>query len=170
VVKPDGSLARDDEEGELMVAGPSVMLGYWGDGDRTSRAFADLTGIGGPDRAYRTGDLVLRDTRGLLHYHGRIDRMVKRRGFRIEPAEIEAALSAHPDVEECAVLALPGEETAYLKAFVLAMPGKEPQVLELKGFLSGRVPRYMIPDALELVQSLPRTSTGKIDRRRLGAT
>ena len=167
VLGPDGRLLSDTEEGELIVAGPSLLTGYWGDEQRTARSFIDLSPHGGPERAYCTGDRVARRPDGNYLYLGRMDRMLKRRGYRIEPGEVEAALVAHPELEEAAVAAEAGSETARIRAFAVAAAGSQPGLLELKSFLSGRLPRYMIPDTIELVDRFPRTRTGKIDRRRL---
>ena len=167
VLDADGQQQPDGVEGELIVAGPSVLSGYWGDEQRTRTCFVDLSAQGGPARAYRTGDRVLRRPDGNLIYLGRMDRMVKRRGYRIELGEVEAALLAHPDIKEAAVAAEAGSQTARIRAFAVTLSDDPPGQLELKSFLAGRLPRYMIPDTIERVEEFPRTRTGKIDRRRL---
>jgi L-proline---[L-prolyl-carrier protein] ligase len=151
------ALAPDDgaDEGELVIAGPTVMLGYWGRAPQS-----------GP---YRTGDLVRRDPDGLLHYVGRADQMVKVRGHRIEPGEIEAVLGASPGIADvCVVVAGSGLDAA-LHAVVVPADGGRPSLLEVKRRCAERLPAYMIVDRLHVVPELPRTANGKIDRRRLAA-
>lgn len=151
--KPDGTLAGPGESGELVVAGPTVMLGYWGQEPHQ-----------GP---YRTGDIVRLLDGGGFDYLGRRDHMVKLRGHRIEPGEVEAALASHPDVAEAAVTVSGTGLSARLQAFVVPRPARRPSVLVLKRHCAERLPRYMIADEFHLVPHLPRTRTGKTDRARL---
>ncbi|MDP9360616.1 MAG: amino acid adenylation domain-containing protein [Acidobacteriota bacterium] len=137
-------------DGELVVRGPCVMSGYWGDSAP-------------PQRVYHTGDMVRQLPDGNFLFLGRHDNMVKRRGYRIALEEIESTLSAHPDVAEVAVVAAPDEENgAILKAFIGSRTGVSAAGLER--FCAERIPRYMIPDIFEFRASLPKTSTGKTDR------
>jgi acyl-coenzyme A synthetase/AMP-(fatty) acid ligase len=161
-VADDGTIGS---EGELYVRGPSVMQGYWGDEERTRRALVPDP-AGRSALAYRTGDLVRQDAAGVFHFVGRRDSQIKSRGYRIELGEIEAALVAHPAVEECAVLAVRDElVTNRIKAVVVL---REPATdRELARFCLERVPAYMVPESIELVDALPKTSTGKTDRERL---
>jgi amino acid adenylation domain-containing protein len=165
-VGEDGERVPDGEVGELWVRGSSVMCGYWGDPTRTDRSLVGWNvGHGPGDPAYRTGDLVRRDAQGDYEFLGRRDSQIKSRGYRIELGDVEAALYAHPTVVECAVTAVPDElVTNRLKAYVvLREEGTAADVLRVCG---ERVPPYMVPD-LEVREQLPRTSTGKIDRRAL---
>ncbi|MBZ4016053.1 AMP-binding protein [Streptomyces purpurogeneiscleroticus] len=137
-------------QGEITVSGPTVMLGYWG---------------GRPHQGpYRTGDIGRTDARGVLHYVGRRDHMVKVRGHRIEPAEIEAVLAAHEAVAEAAVLVTGSALNARLLAVVVPLPGTPPSLLALKRHCAERLPTYMIIDRLLLRDRLPRTANGKVDR------
>ncbi len=166
VVGDDGAPVRPGEVGELYVRGPTVMRGYWGDPQRTSAVLVpNPFQKGCSDHVYRTGDLV-REEAGNLLFLGRRDSQIKSRGYRIELGEIESVLSAHPEVVECAVTAVPDPLlTNTLKAFI-AM--REPvDERELISFCAQRLPRYMIPDAIEFRERLPKTSTGKIDRQLL---
>jgi len=138
---------------ELLVSGPTVMLGYWGRPPQQ-----------GP---YPTGDLVEPDARGRLEYVGRRDHMVKIRGNRVELGEIEAALGLHPKVREVAVLVDGTGLDARLHAVVVPEPHSEPDLLELKRWSSERLPSYMLVDAMSLVAELPRTDNGKTNRRLL---
>jgi amino acid adenylation domain-containing protein len=149
-VKDDGSPAGVGEEGELLVAGPTVALGYWGRG-RTD---------GEP---YRTGDIVRQDAPGEYVYVGRRDHMVKVRGHRVELGEVEAALLTHPAIEEVAAVAAGNGLTARLVAFI-ATRGEAPTVLEVKRHMADLVPRHMIVDRAVPIAQLPRTRNGKVDR------
>nr|AFP87519.1 proline adenyltransferase [Streptomyces sp. CNQ-418] len=147
----------DGAEGEIVVSGPSVMLGYWGREPQR-----------GP---YRTGDLGRRDEAGELRYVGRIDQMVKVRGNRIELGEIEAAISAHPAVSDVAVLVIgEGLEAQLHAAVVLAEGAGRVSLLDIKRQCAERLPAYMIVDAVHLVASIPLTANGKKDRKALHVT
>ncbi|MCO5967367.1 amino acid adenylation domain-containing protein [Actinoallomurus soli] len=151
-VREDGSAAAPGEEGELVVEGPTVMLGYWGRPPQT-----------GP---YPTGDrVVLRD--GVYHYLGRRDGMVKVRGHRIELGDVESALLTCPGVSEVAVVVSGAGLDARLVAYVVPGEDRRPNLLELKRHCADRLPRYMIVDSVRYVAALPRTGNGKTDRRRL---
>ena len=168
-VTDDGSRAALGEAGELYVRGTTVMRGYWGDDERTRRALvADPLGTGSRDLAYRTGDLVVQDADGTYRLLGRRDHQIKSRGYRIELGEIETALYAHPRVVECAVVAVPDQVvTNRIKAFVVSDGVSTDELLR---FCGERIPSYMLPDAIEIRDALPKTSTGKVDRQALMAT
>jgi acyl-coenzyme A synthetase/AMP-(fatty) acid ligase len=146
-----------------------VAQGYWGDPERTARGF-----VPNPfqpayaERVYRTGDIVTLRPDGNLDFLGRRDRMVKSRGYRIELDEIETVLYAHPQVKEAAVIAVPDEQigSRILAFFAATDPGADPRA-EVKEHCGARLPRYMLPDAFELLRELPKTSTGKVDRTSL---
>jgi amino acid adenylation domain-containing protein len=167
VVGEDGQIVERGEVGELWVRGSTVMQGYWGDPERTARGLIDDPFIGSlKDRLYKTGDLVQEEEDGNFRFLGRRDTQIKSRGYRIELGDIEAALYAHPDIVECAVVAIPDElVTNRLKAFVVVRG--ERQKADLVRFLSDKVPAYMVPDMFEFRDALPKTSTGKIERRAL---
>jgi acyl-coenzyme A synthetase/AMP-(fatty) acid ligase len=165
-VTDEGEPAGPGETGELYVCGPTVMQGYWGDPERTAAALPPDPRGTSSARAYRTGDVVRLDERGEYHFLGRRDGQVKSRGYRIELGEIEAVLAAHPAVVECAAVAVPDElVTSRIKAVVALQ--HEAAAAELARFCGERLPRYMVPEAFEVVGALPRTSTGKVDRAAL---
>jgi len=111
------------------------------------------------------------DADGNYLFVGRKDQMIKSRGYRIELGEIEAALYAHPEVKEAAVLAIADQEIGNrIKALVVASPGSRADASELKRFCAERLPRYMVPEAIEFLTALPKTATGKIDRQALAGT
>ncbi|SDH06916.1 clorobiocin biosynthesis protein CloN4 [Sinosporangium album] len=149
-VRRDGGVAAPGDEGVLHVDGPTVMLGYWGREPQT-----------GP---YRTGDVVRVRDDGAFDFLGRDDDLVKVRGHRVEPAEVEAVLTAHPDVGEAAVVVRGEGADAALVAFVVAGPGGPPGVLALKRHTAERLPPYMIPEQIRFTTVLPRTANGKTDR------
>jgi amino acid adenylation domain-containing protein len=164
VFDENGQDVGEGHRGELCVQGPSVMRGYWNLPERSSRAFWHLSG----HRWYRTGDIVVEESDGTYTLIGRRDRMVKRRGYRVELGEIEAALYRHPIVKEAAVIALPNEESGVrIRAFVACQNGKRPSIIEMKQFCMGLLPPYMIPDLFSMRDSLPKTSTDKIDYQTL---
>jgi len=163
-VDPDGREVPKGQEGELVVTGASVMLGYWNLPEQNARAF--LTDEEGA-RWYRTGDLVIDEGDSYL-FLGRRDRMVKRRGYRVELAEIEAALNRHQHINEAAVVALPDPDSGVLiKAFVSWTGETKPSLVALKSFAAGNLPNYMVPDRFTVLAELPKTSTDKIDYQRL---
>jgi amino acid adenylation domain-containing protein len=152
--------------GELLVAGPTLTTGYFGDADLTARKLGPAPD--GNGLAYRTGDVVSRGPDGVLLFHGRADRMLKCRGYRIEPGEIEAVLGRHPQVNEAAVL-LAGTlgQDERLLACVAGAGGVQPAEAELTDWCRRSLPAYMIPEAWQFFEALPRTDRGKIDLQRL---
>jgi amino acid adenylation domain-containing protein len=166
-VTEDGRRAAPGEVGELYVRGPTVMQGYLGDPERTAlRLVPDPFGGVLAQPVYRTGDLVREAPDGDYRFIGRRDDQIKSRGYRIELGDVEAAIYAHPLVDECAVVAIPDDVvTNRLQAF-LAVHG-ELAGSELQRFCAERIPAYMIPEHFHFASTLPRTSTGKVDRRAL---
>jgi len=164
LVDGEGVPVGPGEHGELVVHGPNVMQGYWNLAELSSRAFFEIDGR----RWYRTGDIVS-ETDGLFIYRGRRDRMVKRRGYRVELGEIEVGLARHPDLREVAALAVQSEDGIRIHAIVSPRADTAPSIIELKQFCSTVLPKYMIPDTFAILRSLPRTSTDKVDYRALQA-
>ena len=143
------------------------MQGYWADPERTSATLFRGWGPGSSSHpTYRTGDLAYVDENGDWIFLGRRDSQIKSRGYRIELGDIEAALDQHPSVLECAVVPIPDEVvTNRIKAFVVTSGDVGPE--ELVTFVCERLPRYMAPELFEFREALPRSSTGKVDRRAL---
>lgn len=167
VVTEEGETVAAGEPGELVVWGPNVMRGYWNLSEQNARAFlVDEAG----DQWYRTGDIVAEQPDGQYRYLSRRDRMVKRRGYRVELGEIEAGLMRHPDIREAAVVAAsdPGAGVR-ISAFVSLHDGRELTIIGLKTLSMENLPPYMIPDAFKVVDALPRTSTNKVDLQALKA-
>jgi acyl-coenzyme A synthetase/AMP-(fatty) acid ligase len=141
------------------------MRGYWNLPEQTARAFfVDAAGT----RWYRTGDVVRTDDAGDFVFLGRRDRMVKRRGYRVELGEIEAGLYRHPAIREAAVVATSDEEAGVrIRAFLSCRDGQRLSLIQLKRFCAENLPLYMVPDTLDFVDALPKTSTDKVDYQSL---
>ncbi|QEH36902.1 Linear gramicidin synthase subunit D [Aquisphaera giovannonii] len=157
--------------GELYIGGEGVARGYVGLAAETARRFVPDPFSKRPGaRLFRTGDLVRWRGDGRLAFVGRRDIQVKVQGFRVEPGEVESALRQHPEVRDAAVVAVAGEgQASRLVAYVVAIEGSGPTADSFAAFLRERLPRYMITSRFALVDSLPLTSSGKVDRRRLAA-
>jgi amino acid adenylation domain-containing protein len=164
VLDPEGREVPRGAEGELVIAGPNVMQGYWNLPEQSAKAFLERDGA----RWYRTGDIVVEEADGALRYVARRDRMVKRRGYRVELGEIEACLYRHPDVLEAAVVARPDAEAGVrVLAHVATREGKKLSLIAAKQFCAAHLPIYMVPDALRVHERLPKTSTDKVDYQKL---
>jgi acyl carrier protein len=155
--------------GELYIGGDGLARGYLGRPALTAERFVpDPFGAEPGSRLYRTGDRVRWLPEGVLEFLGRLDQQVKVRGYRVEPAEVEAALAEHSAVREAAVVARadPAGEK-HLVAYVVPREERNegaPPAAELRRFLEGRLPGYMVPSAFVVVGALPLTASGKLDR------
>lgn len=148
-------------EGELIVAGLSVMPGYLNLPERNAQAFLTENGT----QWYRTGDIVRVNDELELEYVSRLDRMIKRHGYRIELGEVEAALHRHPAISEAGVISVElANNEIQIAAFYTTKNG-HPAIpfLALKDFLAGQLPGYMIPDKLIHLEETPKTATYKIN-------
>jgi amino acid adenylation domain-containing protein len=151
--------------GELYIGGAGVGRGYLNSADQTSakfiaHPFSDRPGA----RLYRTGDWARLNADGQIEFVGRRDQQVKLRGFRVELGEIEAALAGHPAIRECAVIARhdPNGEKRLIAYFVAS--GASPSVTELRAFMSGQLPDYVVPSAFVKLDALPLSANGKVNR------
>ena len=167
VVDDDGRPVALGEVGELCVSGERVTRGYWNSPHMTSEAFLPDQSDG---RWYKTGDLVVESPEGCYDFLGRRDRMVKKRGYRVELGEIEACLYRHPLVQEAAAIAILDEELGLRIQAVLSYR-RESHVspIELKRYCAEHLPAYMVPDVFTVQADLPKTSTDKIDYQKLSS-
>lgn len=154
-------------EGELCVSGDGIMEGYWNQENKAKEVFFESEN---GQLWYRTGDIVILDNEGQLVYKGRKDRMVKRRGYRVELGEIEHALFKHKHVQDAAVIALPDAENGVvIKAYIGWQQGVTPSFINIKQHCMKHLPAYMIPDKIIFMDELPKTSTNKMDYQALKA-
>ena len=156
-----GRTVPDGVPGELLVAGPGVAQGYFDLPEETAARFTTRDGVA----AYRTGDLVRRRSDGTLTYIGRADAQVKLRGYRVELSEIETHLAARQDLRETAV-ALHGDR---LVAYLVANDDAPLNPESMRAYCTAALPDYMVPAQFTLLDSLPRTPNGKVDRKALPA-
>jgi amino acid adenylation domain-containing protein len=155
--------------GEIYIGGHGIARGYWGRPDYTAERFlADPFSREPGSRMYWTGDRGRFLADGNIEFLGRRDAQVKLRGVRIEPGEIEAAITAHPAVAACVVtLSGGGSEEARLVAYVIPRPGAVVDPRELQQFAMQSIPAYMAPSAIVTLEKFPLTPNGKIDRSAL---
>lgn len=157
------------EEGELCIQSSTLTKGYWNRPDLNERAFFRRDGIGPfPQLYYRTGDVVVRHSDALLRFLGRKDRMVKTRGHRVELDDVEAALVSHPEVSGAAAFTVPdGRGSRDIEAAVTLREGARCDEGDMIRHARTKLPAYALPQRIAILETLPRTSGGKIDRRRL---
>lgn len=153
----------DGENGELLLTGPQLSSGYFGDADATNKRFPTLAGR----RWYRTGDLAYRDSSGVFHHLGRIDNQVKVLGLRVELEEIEAHLREIYETDSVAAIAWPVEHgsASGIVAFVSGRFGADDPAL--KALIKQRLPSYMVPSTIRHIESIPLNANGKVNRKEL---
>jgi amino acid adenylation domain-containing protein/non-ribosomal peptide synthase protein (TIGR01720 family) len=157
--------------GELHLGGMGLARGYLGRPDLTAEKFIpDPFNVEPGARMYRTGDVARFRPDGRIDFLGRMDHQVKIRGYRIELGEIEAALTEYPSVKTCVVVArADADDDKRLVAYIVARDGEKPGHLELRSFLRARLLEQMVPSAFVLLDEMPLTPNGKINRRALPA-
>jgi len=155
-----GAECAPGEAGELLLRGPAVCGGYWGNPEATAASME-----GG---WFHTGDLLSQDADGFFYVRGRIKEMFISGGENIYPAEIEAAILDHDDVAMAAVIGVPDERWGEVgRAFVQPRPGRALDPADLRGFLEGRLARFKLPKQITILDELPRTGSGKLDKQAL---
>jgi acyl-CoA synthetase (AMP-forming)/AMP-acid ligase II len=168
VVNEKGERCAPGEVGELVHRGPTVSMGYWGRPDLTSKVLRPHPFIppelGDDEKVCYSGDLVKMDEEGFLYFVGRRDNMLKSSGFRISPTEVEEMLFQSGKLREAAVIGIPDETLGHkIKAIVAPRDGESLDADALLSFCAERMPRYMVPKLVEIMASLPKTSSGKVD-------
>jgi len=159
-------LLREDqswgaEAGEIVIYCPYLSGGYWRDPEQTATRFGtDADGL----RHYRTGDMGRFGADGQLRITGRLDGMVKIRGYLVEPIEVESTLLASPDVSDAVVTADKDADPPRLVAYVVPSPDSVPSAAAIRRLLRSRLPSYMVPATIVTLPVLPRTERGKVDR------
>ncbi len=177
VLNEQGQLCMPGEVGELVHRGPTVSLGYWNRPEDTARVLRPNPllppEMGDCERVCYSGDLVKMDEEGFLYFIGRRDTMIKSSGIRISPTEVEEVLFHTGKISGAAVIGVPDDLLGQtLKAFVVPREGESINEDALLTICAEKMPRYMVPKAVEILNELPKTSSGKVDypalRRREG--
>jgi acyl-CoA ligase (AMP-forming) (exosortase A-associated) len=177
VLNEQGNPCQPGEIGELVHRGPTVSLGYWGNQEATDRVLRRNhllpPEVNDVERLCYSGDLVKTDEDGFLYYIGRRDTMIKSTGFRISPTEVEEVVFQSGKARHAAAIGVPDELLGQaVKIFVVPRDGESLDQDALLAFCTDRMPRYMVPKVVEVLDELPKTSTGKVDyaslRRREG--
>jgi acyl-CoA synthetase (AMP-forming)/AMP-acid ligase II len=168
VVNEAGQRCRPGEPGELVHRGPTVSLGYWGHPELNERVFRPHPFLPSQQAAFErvcySGDLVTMDEEGFLYFVSRRDTMIKTMGFRVSPTEVEEILYQSGRLQGAAVIGIPDEILGQqIKAFVVPKEGEPLDTKELLAFCTERMPRYMTPKTVEVIDALPKTSSGKVD-------
>ena len=154
--------------GELLITGVNLARGYLNNPKLTSEKFFDLKISGDINiKAYHSGDLVKLTPEMEIDYLGRIDNQVKIRGFRVELGDIEAKIHEHPAIKHCAVILADKGGHKYLVAYICLKPGNKIESDKLRSYLSEKLPDYMVPAYIVFLETLPLTSSGKLDRKSL---
>lgn len=162
VVSAEGKPLPPGVTGELWISGAGLAEGYWNNQGKTRERFVELATGTGSIRAYRTGDLARWRPEGTLECLGRSDGQIKIRGFRVELGEIDAALADHPQVAQ-ARSALRGAHGAERIVAWVTATDETPDLVALRGYLAGRLPSYMLPSDIGVIDSFPLNSSGKVD-------
>ncbi len=164
IAGPDLADVAAGERGEIFVAGPNVMRGYWNLPEETAQVIA-------ADVWLRSGDVARADGDGYVHIADRLKDVIISGGENIYPAEVESALRAHPAIADCGVIGVPDERWGEVgRAVVVLRPGGQADEADILGFLDGRIARFKIPRSVTFVAELPRTGTGKIAKKALRQT
>ncbi|MQL46714.1 amino acid adenylation domain-containing protein [Photorhabdus khanii] len=157
-------------QGELYIGGKGVAAGYLNQPELNAEKFVTNPFDQGQSRLYKTGDVARFDQDGNIEFVGRVDRLVKIQGFRVELSEVEAVLGEHQDVQKCIAVASESKlGHKYLCAYVLPAEeiAHEVDTMELKEYVKHILPKYMVPSVIMVINQLPLTSSGKLDYEHL---
>ena len=168
VVNDEGELCQPGEVGELVHHGPTVSMGYWGHPELTDRVLRShpfpSPGAKEGERVCYSGDLVRMDDDGFLYFVGRRDNQIKSSGFRVSPTEIEEFVCKSANLQEAAVIGIPDPVLGHrIKAYVVTGEGNDVRTDDLLAQCATAMPRHMVPKSIEIVDTLPKTSSGKIN-------
>ena len=172
VLRPDGTPCSVDEPGELVHRGSLVSLGYWNDPERTADRFRPVPPVASgrpqPEIAVWSGDIVRRDAEGFLYFIGRRDELIKTSGYRVSPTEVEEEAYATGLVGDAVAIGVPHARLGQGIVLVASTPqGSRADTESLLAALRRRLPRYMVPLAIDWREMVPRNANGKFDRERL---
>jgi fatty-acyl-CoA synthase len=152
------------EQGEILVRGPQLLVGYWGNDKATRESWVEIDGR----KFFRTGDLGRTDEDGYFFISDRLKRMINAAGFKVWPAEVEAAMYQHPAIKECCIIAAPDARRGEtVKAVVVLKPGAAASAEEIMDWARGRMAAYKAPRQVAFMDALPRTGSGKLMWRAL---
>jgi len=161
IINRDGTVCADNEEGELLIRGPHIVAGYWNNPQATAETIRKGW--------LHTGDMAKRDEDGCYSILGRSKEMFISGGENVYPAEIESVISAHPFVQEAAVVGVPHNTWGEVgKAYVVVSDGYQED--DLRVFLAERLAKYKLPRTIVVLDELPLTAIGKIDKKLLSTT
>jgi len=168
VINEKGEPCKPGEVGELVHRGPTVSMGYWGQPELTARALRPHPlappELGDHEKVCYSGDLVRMDHEGFLYFVGRRDNMIKSSGFRVSPTEVEEVLFQCGKLREAAVIGIPDETLGHvIRACVVPCEGENVSSQEIITFCAEKMPRYMVPKFVDIMDSLPKTPSGKVD-------
>lgn len=168
VLDESNNPVEQGSKGELLIRSATNMLGYWNNQPLTDKSHYVTEEIPGlQKRYYRTGDLVILDKAGTMHFHGRKDRQVKIRGYRVELSEIENKLQLIDGVAECCSFATEIKDVQTLSAAIILKSGSTLDKSSITALLKQVLPPYAVPEDIYFVESFPRTQTGKINRNEI---
>jgi acyl-CoA ligase (AMP-forming) (exosortase A-associated) len=177
VINEDGKPCKPGEVGELIHRGPTVSMGYWGQPELTAKVLRPHpflpSELGDVEQVCYSGDYVTMDDDGFLYFVGRRDTMIKSSGFRVSPTEVEEVLFKTGLLKAAAVIGVPDDVLGQaITAFVVGRDGEGLDVEQLRQFCAANMPRHMLPKTVEVLDEMPKTSSGKVDypalRRRKG--
>lgn len=164
LLKEDGTEAAQGDSGEVCVKGPQVMRGYWQQPQANAEAFT-------ADGYFRTGDVGLFTSDGLLKLVDRKKDMINVSGFNVYPNEIEGVVAACPGVLECACVGIPDEKTGEAaKLYVVRTPGTDVRAEQIVEYCRSQLTAYKVPKLVAFIEALPKSTVGKILRRELRLT
>jgi long-chain acyl-CoA synthetase len=167
IVDDSGKRLGPGEVGELVVRGANVMKGYWELPEETAKMLRD-GGFPWPEKVLHTGDLFTSDEEGFLYWVGRKDDIIKTRGEKVSPKEVEDVLYSLPQIADAAVIGIPDPVLgSAIKAFVTLKPGFSITVQEILRHCKERLEDFMVPKHVEICDTMPKTGTGKISKRAL---